>query len=79
MVVAAQNVYRLLRFGPPWDSSGPVGPREILHLGIPVKHLPPILVIDDNQLDQDLLSLVIKGAFGDVAIETAGDAASIRY
>lgn len=42
-----------------------------------MKHLPPILVIDDNQLDQDLLSLVIKGAFGDVAIETAVDAASL--
>lgn len=39
--------------------------------------LPPILVVDDNQEDRDLLSLVIKGAFGDVAIDTAGDAASM--
>ncbi len=77
MVVSAQNDDRLLRFGPPWDSSGPVGPREILHLGIPVKHLPPILVIDDNQYDRELLSLVIKGAFGDVSIDTAHDAASV--
>ncbi len=42
-----------------------------------MKHLPPILVIDDNQHDRDLLSLVIKGAFGDVAIDTADDAASL--
>jgi len=39
--------------------------------------LPPILVIDDNQHDRDLLSLVIKGAFGDVAIDMAHDAASV--
>lgn len=42
-----------------------------------MKHLPPILVIDDNQHDRDLLSLVIRGAFGDVSIETAHDAASL--
>ena len=42
-----------------------------------MKQLPPILVIDDNQYDRDLLSLVIRGAFGEVAIDTAHDAASL--
>ncbi len=77
MVEWTQTDDRPLRSGPPWDNSGPVGLRGVLHLGISVKHLPPILVIDDNQHNRDLLSLVIKGAFGDVAIDMAHDAASV--
>jgi len=39
--------------------------------------LPPILVIDENPDDSALVSLVVKGAFGEVEIEQVGDAAGL--
>ncbi|RLE24987.1 MAG: hypothetical protein DRJ65_08835 [Acidobacteria bacterium] len=66
-----------LRLAPSRDSLDHNGSSGNLSPGASVKHLPPILVIDDNQHDRDLLSLVIKGAFGDVAIDMADDAASM--
>jgi PAS domain S-box-containing protein len=39
--------------------------------------LPPILVIDDSTEERELLALVLRGAFGEVQIEEAADAASL--
>lgn len=39
--------------------------------------LPPILLIDDQEDDRELLSLVLAGAFGEVEIEEATDAARL--
>ncbi|HEV8632434.1 MAG TPA: ATP-binding protein [Thermoanaerobaculia bacterium] len=39
--------------------------------------LPPILVIDDSGEDRELVALVLRGAFGEVAIEEASDAAAL--
>lgn len=37
--------------------------------------LPPVLLIEDDASDRELLSLVLKGAFGAVQLEVAGSAA----
>jgi len=39
--------------------------------------LPPILLVDANAADRDLASLVLNGAFGEVAVEPIGDAAAL--
>lgn len=39
--------------------------------------LPPILLIDDGADDRELVALVLAGAFGEVAIEVAADAAAL--
>jgi PAS domain S-box-containing protein len=39
--------------------------------------LPPILLVDDNADDRDLASLVLNGAFGEVAVEQIADAAAL--
>ena len=39
--------------------------------------LPPILLVDDKADDRDLASLVLNGAFGEVAVEQIADAASL--
>jgi len=42
-----------------------------------VNLLPPILLVDANIADRDLASLVLKGAFGEVAVEPIGDAGAL--
>lgn len=42
-----------------------------------MSHLPPILVVDDSADDRELLSLLLRGAFGEVQIEEAADAAGL--
>nr|MBP9826781.1 hypothetical protein [Thermoanaerobaculia bacterium] len=42
-----------------------------------MSHLPAILLVDDNADDRELLSLVLRGAFGEVGIEEAADAAGL--
>lgn len=39
--------------------------------------LPPVLLVDDDDDDRELLSLVLAGAFGEVEIEEASDAARL--
>ncbi len=39
--------------------------------------LPPILLVDNNADDRALASLVLNGAFGDVAVEPIGDPAEL--
>ena len=39
-----------------------------------MSHLPAIRLVDDGADDRELLSLVLRGAFGDVVIEEATDA-----
>ena len=39
--------------------------------------LPPLLLIDDGADDRELVSLVLAGAFGEVQIEAAADAAAL--
>jgi len=39
--------------------------------------LPPVLLVDDSEDDRELLSLVLAGAFGEVEIEEASDAARL--
>ena len=36
--------------------------------------LPPILLVDDDPDDRELASLVLTGAFGEVALEPVADA-----
>lgn len=42
-----------------------------------MSHLPAILLVDDNADDRELLALVLRGAFGEVQIEEAADAAGL--
>ena len=42
-----------------------------------MSHLPPILLVDDSADDRELLSLLLRGAFGEVLIEEAADAAAL--
>ncbi len=42
-----------------------------------MSHLPPILLVDDSADDRELLSLLLRGAFGEVQIEEAADAAGL--
>ena len=42
-----------------------------------MSHLPPILIVDDSADDRELLSLLLRGAFGEVMIEEAADAAAL--
>lgn len=42
-----------------------------------MSHLPTILLVDDGADDRELLSLVLRGAFGEVLIEEATDAAAL--
>lgn len=42
-----------------------------------MSHLPPILLVDDSADDRELLTLVLRGAFGEVQIEEAADAAAL--
>ncbi|MGE5233168.1 MAG: ATP-binding protein [Acidobacteriota bacterium] len=42
-----------------------------------MSHLPPIVLIDDDADDRELLSLILRGAFGDVQILEAADAAAL--
>lgn len=37
--------------------------------------LPPVLLIEDDASDREVLSLLLKGAFGEVQLEVAGNAA----
>jgi PAS domain S-box-containing protein len=39
-----------------------------------MKLIPPILLVDDDPDDRDLASLVLTGAFGEIALEPVGDA-----
>ena len=39
--------------------------------------LPPILLVDANPADRELASLVLNGAFGEVAVEPIGDASAL--
>jgi len=42
-----------------------------------MSHLPPIVLIDDDADDRELLSLILRGAFGDVQILEVADAAAL--
>jgi signal transduction histidine kinase len=42
-----------------------------------MSHLPAILLVDDGADDRELISLLLRGAFGEVQIEAATDASSL--